>query len=72
MRGKNRKKPPSRPPSWMNSSKPCNTDNVDKKKCVSIPPKVGNEFSLAAFSAEIGPGMLEDIWKRNTPVPHHF
>ncbi|KAH8679358.1 hypothetical protein BGZ61DRAFT_457085 [Ilyonectria robusta] len=73
MRGKNRKKPPSRPPSWMNSSKPRNTDNVDKEKRVSIPPKVGNDFSLAAFSAEIGPGMLEDIWKlKHAMVPAEF
>ncbi|OCK77896.1 hypothetical protein K432DRAFT_357774 [Lepidopterella palustris CBS 459.81] len=73
MRGKNRKKRPLRPPSWINGDQVNDRVSIEKKQTLSIPAKVGGEFSFTAFSAEIGPDMLETIWRlKQTMSPLEF
>jgi hypothetical protein len=64
MRGRNRKKRPAKPPSWINGNEAKAKFDATQENAVVIPAKVGGEFSLAAIPAEISPDMLEPIWKR--------
>ncbi|KIX03867.1 uncharacterized protein Z518_07420 [Rhinocladiella mackenziei CBS 650.93] len=63
MRGKNRKKRPLRPPSWIGGGKVNDAVNIRRQNVLSTPAKVGGELSFTAFSAEMGSDMLETIWK---------
>ncbi|KAI2611908.1 hypothetical protein GGR54DRAFT_334491 [Hypoxylon sp. NC1633] len=63
MRGKNRKKPPPRPLSWIDSCQAGNVINNSKDNYTSIPGKIGGEFSLTPFSAEINSGMIDTMLK---------
>lgn len=64
MRGKNRKKPRSMPPSWTSSAHPNLSVSRRKDYTLSIPVKVGGGFSFPASSVELPPDVLESIWKR--------
>ncbi len=59
MRGKNRKKRPSRPLLWMSDVQTQNTPRT-----ISIPAKFGGELSFTGISADLGPDMLDALWKR--------
>ncbi|KAI0160843.1 hypothetical protein GGR52DRAFT_148908 [Hypoxylon sp. FL1284] len=67
MRGKNCKKLPSRPSSWITgNSTPTGTTSstrITNAATLSIPAKVGHGLSCAAFPAEMSPGLLDLIWK---------
>ncbi|KAK6079207.1 hypothetical protein SCUP234_05760 [Seiridium cupressi] len=63
MRGKNRKKIPPRPSSWINGRADCHEGDLWKNRLSYAPTKVGGEFSLTPFSAEMTPRTLETIRK---------
>lgn len=65
MRGKNRKKRPPRPPSWISGGEIDRPIDVARAGASRVPAKVGGELSLTALSAEkIAPDTLESIWNR--------
>lgn len=66
MRGKNRKKRPSRPQSWINGGKVDGAVSVVREQASPIPVKVGGDFSFTVLSAEIGLDTLEIIWNCKT------
>jgi hypothetical protein len=61
MRGKNHKKRPSRPQSWINNSEANDEYKANEENAFSVPVKMGGEFSFTAVSLEISPDMLETI-----------
>ncbi|RTE69734.1 hypothetical protein BHE90_015880 [Fusarium euwallaceae] len=69
VRGRNRKKRPIRPPSWINGGKFEASCNSNLSQAFSIVPKVGGEFSFTAVPEDLGPEMLEVIWKLRNITP---
>ncbi|KAK7752045.1 hypothetical protein SLS62_006009 [Diatrype stigma] len=71
MRGKNRKKRPSKPPSWISGGEIDRPIEVARAGASRIPAKVGGELSLTALAAEkLGPYMLDSIWKSKAYFNH--
>ncbi|KAI1415452.1 hypothetical protein F5Y13DRAFT_156057 [Hypoxylon sp. FL1857] len=68
MQGKNRKKLPSRPPSWVNGEQVTSGASINRENPPSIPVKVGGQFSFTAFSSEMKPAVLETIWRLKTAM----
>ncbi|KAI8713901.1 hypothetical protein NCS52_01236000 [Fusarium sp. LHS14.1] len=68
VRGRNRKKRPIRPPSWINGSKN-ETCSSNLGQAFFIMPKVGGEFSFTAVPEDIGPEVLEIVWKLRNITP---
>jgi hypothetical protein len=64
MRGKNRKKPPPRPVSWIPGNRANEATPMNPEYNLSIPVNVGGEFSFSVSSAEVGPDMLKTMWIR--------
>lgn len=64
MRGRNRKKRPIRPPSWINRGKSETSGHPNLGQAFSIMSKVGGEFSFTAVPEDLGPELLEIVWKR--------
>ncbi|KAM5371225.1 hypothetical protein ACJZ2D_008145 [Fusarium nematophilum] len=72
MRGKNRKRPPPRPSSWIDSEQATTPSGLQTKIAISmssIAPKVGGEFSFTAISAELGPEMLDTVRQLRQALP---
>ncbi|KAJ4229148.1 hypothetical protein NW759_003871 [Fusarium solani] len=69
MRGRNRKKRPIRPPSWINGGKAETSGNPNLGQAFSIMPKVGGEFSFTAVPEDLGPAMLEIVCKLRHITP---
>ncbi|KAI8962997.1 hypothetical protein F5Y11DRAFT_173086 [Daldinia sp. FL1419] len=63
MRGKNRKRLPSRPTSWINSTQLKHSDGVNTRNSTPVPPKVGGELSFIRFPGEIDSAVFGNIWK---------
>ncbi|KAI6083333.1 hypothetical protein F4821DRAFT_194566 [Hypoxylon rubiginosum] len=70
MRGKNRKRPPPRPASWINGTY-LGSESSLKENQLSVPARVGHEFSCIACPPELSPALLDIIWKfrRATSLP---
>jgi hypothetical protein len=64
MRGKNRKKHPPRPAPWINKDYVSTSPTRFGNHVLSIPPRVGGDFSFTAAPGELGPQFLTIIWKR--------
>lgn len=62
MRGKNRKRPPPRPASWINGTY-LGSESSLKENQLSVPARVGHEFSCIACPPELSPALLDIIWK---------
>ncbi|KAI5457499.1 hypothetical protein BGZ63DRAFT_79872 [Mariannaea sp. PMI_226] len=62
MRGRNRKKPPSRPPSWIDGRGVETQGAVIKRNTCSLSAKIGGEFSFAPPLAEFSPELLGTAW----------
>jgi hypothetical protein len=70
MRGKNRKKTPTRPASWINIGFVGDTAGSRQgPPPLSIPSKIGGEFSLTLVADEMSPAVLEIVWEC-MPVSH--
>ncbi|KAM6516465.1 hypothetical protein FALCPG4_014648 [Fusarium falciforme] len=69
MRGTNRKKRPMRPSSWINGGKVETSGNPNLGQGFPIMPKVGGEFSFTAVPEDLGPELLEIIWKLRNVTP---
>ncbi|KAI0380590.1 hypothetical protein F5Y04DRAFT_257035 [Hypomontagnella monticulosa] len=63
MRGKNRKKLPPKPPSWINGIQGYEEDHMNRGHSFPIPNKVGGELSLTHFSSKISPATFDAIRK---------
>ncbi|RDW89759.1 hypothetical protein BP6252_01791 [Coleophoma cylindrospora] len=63
MRGKNRKRLLSRPPSWINGGAVNGPQVFHKGNAISIPAKIGGEFSFTTVSAEMSSDTLDTILK---------
>ncbi|RSL69076.1 hypothetical protein CEP53_002332 [Fusarium sp. AF-6] len=69
VRGRNRKKRPIIPPSWINGGKVEISHNPNLDHSFSIIPKVGGEFSFTAMPEDLGSEMLEVIYKLRHITP---
>ncbi|RSM14170.1 hypothetical protein CDV31_005506 [Fusarium ambrosium] len=69
VRGRNRKKRPIRPSSWINGGKVEASCSPNLGQAFFIAPKVGGEFSFTAVPEDLGPEMLEVVWKLRNITP---
>lgn len=68
-RGKGCKKMPLRPLSWISGCKLNSPVELGTENALSIPRDVGRECCFTVFSVEIGPEIVESMWKRKRTPP---